>query len=1522
MSLTLQAHYVAVLIEIFPKGRRAKESSLICNCNEEQKRFYSRVFRGKPVGREAGGFDLRRWLLRMDSPDEATRSKARGSLKELQDILKDRKNSCIHMDMLRDAQNPENDFSRTDLGKALADTTAEPSFVLSKVQRQNSLHPLSPNAHGDIMETMYVSSDGYTLAPGRGSEASDAEYNDHAEKCTMCKHPAVAPASATSNSATAAATPSSNSASSGVESGIPALYEAYYKTLRLMRGHNSSEVCVRQLRERIFSVSHLKEDTTSADPSKRTSSVSTFDGDSCILVLHGDTPTCIGRQDARCSCHGGACEDAVAAYLRLTRPVKESKLWILPNWYALSPSLRLHTNFHTPPIDEVFVKEPIDCSQVCTCEICLLLPASGKKRLLRVLPRLASMAACQSGTYYDGHQADSHEISKDDKKRFLNNCACFGDGCESRKFLKTTLPSSSSAPPPPPSGASSAVASSAASGVCSSSGTPPSSSSSSSTASATAASSAAPGSIPRVCSTYSQPTAPSSFAPATTPVDFLRSQVLSPQYFSSGIRRCLCKHEPHSNSLERYNLPHNRGFYISAGGISCMQVEYFYCPSCTGFIFLDGREHGIFFLHTLTPDKKLDCVYAFDEALLNLFALSSANFHREAHRMRLLLQGAQKNFPFLAAGNARAFFLTAYTLWIASAVLPPVCECPICRGSANCTLDGVLAGPRQEEVLKQRERSGQLPAGEASPMHDMECDFLGGCGFIRKNFKSLLAAPAGGNKRGGIISDDSKDVYFEKTFSPEKVEQGIQKNLPKKHLQSSLMIQRAMSLVQALKAVCETHSETGYHAAITKFIPPHYIPFFESIVFPGYSSSVFPFPVEVHRGLREFLREYDTLAAGDAPGTLCDMDKANCDRIRAAVFDKKDGQHASLLQSSFKYLPLFVTAFEEEDRICLGNSIVLIKKLNNFYPLLSSFAEMTCHFILSKNLQRALRVNITKRGDGELLPCDPDALNFQEVTGTYARSLGIVGNRHILHQNREALPKLQRVPRNKCNSKKVFTSHRNLGSGFVTCVCSHGFIQGFFAMDRKESSSLIADIVWNCFPHLGHLCYDDMCHLWPNAIERDRRSLMLRCFAAVDASHWKTHLCAAHKNVKTFVHIPEVRLPVGDNYQTQSCEQLHKRLGEDTGLRKLIAFLGWDKGLLYLHLYASARNAELLYEMNKLKKKLSPADSITSDSPAFLSRRKLRMSSALLLQEDRVPCSASPDASLASSASLDETLASSASLDASTLSSASGRKKNRAEAFSNFAVSLARLPSSPSRASSNASDVEMLADASDRYYEWRRPASSSAPSPAAQGWSVKHALAFPQLRKFCKSLQDKGPLKRHAVDGDGNCLYRAASYYLYGTDAHHAIVRDFAVRYIKLFEREFRPLADTTDFNEYLETMRTPGTMLGKWGGELEITALSHAYEMDEHALVLGYLTGPTTADGIVVSVTIQRDVPDDVVRAFRFSHENTNHYNALLPAQWKAMLDAAKPGTYENMRLSELEKEKKRVDAAKAKEPPDVDLT
>lgn len=91
------------------------------------------------------------------------------------------------------------------------------------------------------------------------------------------------------------------------------------------------------------------------------------------------------------------------------------------------------------------------------------------------------------------------------------------------------------------------------------------------------------------------------------------------------------------------------------------------------------------------------------------------------------------------------------------------------------------------------------------------------------------------------------------------------------------------------------------------------------------------------------------------------------------------------------------------------------------------------------------------------------------------------------------------------------------------------------------------------------------------------------------------------------------------------------------------------------------------------------------------------------------------------------------------------------------------------------------------------------------------------LVKFRIQLASFG-LKLKEIGGDGNCLFRALSDQLYGTEQQHAQLRHDAVEHIRVNAEFFKfYIEDDEPIADYLATMAKDGI----WGGQLEMTALA-----------------------------------------------------------------------------------------------------
>jgi hypothetical protein len=93
---------------------------------------------------------------------------------------------------------------------------------------------------------------------------------------------------------------------------------------------------------------------------------------------------------------------------------------------------------------------------------------------------------------------------------------------------------------------------------------------------------------------------------------------------------------------------------------------------------------------------------------------------------------------------------------------------------------------------------------------------------------------------------------------------------------------------------------------------------------------------------------------------------------------------------------------------------------------------------------------------------------------------------------------------------------------------------------------------------------------------------------------------------------------------------------------------------------------------------------------------------------------------------------------------------------------------------------------------------------------------------YSKSLYDIG-LRLVRVQGDGNCLYRAISHQIYGTDIHHALVRKACADFMELERAQFEPFTapNHVSYEAYISKTRQNTA----WADHPQVQALCEVYE-------------------------------------------------------------------------------------------------
>lgn len=131
-----------------------------------------------------------------------------------------------------------------------------------------------------------------------------------------------------------------------------------------------------------------------------------------------------------------------------------------------------------------------------------------------------------------------------------------------------------------------------------------------------------------------------------------------------------------------------------------------------------------------------------------------------------------------------------------------------------------------------------------------------------------------------------------------------------------------------------------------------------------------------------------------------------------------------------------------------------------------------------------------------------------------------------------------------------------------------------------------------------------------------------------------------------------------------------------------------------------------------------------------------------------------------------------------------------------------------------------------------------------------------QLRRVGLAIRD--------VRRDGNCLFRAVSDQVYGTEEHHAHVRKWTCDFMEQNEERFLPWFGDEDqsYGEYVEHMRTDGV----WAGHIEIQAISLVFEVN---IRIHQCSKP--------SYTIHNHAEDDAPAIHMFYHFG-EHYASVRP--------------------------------------------
>ena len=166
-------------------------------------------------------------------------------------------------------------------------------------------------------------------------------------------------------------------------------------------------------------------------------------------------------------------------------------------------------------------------------------------------------------------------------------------------------------------------------------------------------------------------------------------------------------------------------------------------------------------------------------------------------------------------------------------------------------------------------------------------------------------------------------------------------------------------------------------------------------------------------------------------------------------------------------------------------------------------------------------------------------------------------------------------------------------------------------------------------------------------------------------------------------------------------------------------------------------------------------------------------------------------------------------------------------------------------------------------------------------------------------------LRIREVKGDGNCLFRAVSDQVYGTDQYYELIREKCMDYLVIMRKFFEPYIGE-DFDDYIKEKRKDKT----WGDDIEIEALSEIYNRPIEIYKGSNKPLKSFHENKYFS---QYDTNTNInfsLHPIRLSYHNKNHYNSIIPLEtddvnyrkYKDSLIKSKPGYFESKMIKNAE--------------------
>jgi len=173
------------------------------------------------------------------------------------------------------------------------------------------------------------------------------------------------------------------------------------------------------------------------------------------------------------------------------------------------------------------------------------------------------------------------------------------------------------------------------------------------------------------------------------------------------------------------------------------------------------------------------------------------------------------------------------------------------------------------------------------------------------------------------------------------------------------------------------------------------------------------------------------------------------------------------------------------------------------------------------------------------------------------------------------------------------------------------------------------------------------------------------------------------------------------------------------------------------------------------------------------------------------------------------------------------------------------------------------------------------------------------------ALEHQG-LQHQKSGGDGNCLFRSVSKLVYGTEEHHAVVRQCCMDYMVVQVHAFEPMTVSDlhqgGFQDYIAMKRKTDGSVSSYGDEPELLAMSELYRRP----VQVWTPDDSETQWRIVR-TYSQSLQSEPIRVCFLGQ---GHYDALVPlgapaeptgAPAEAAVDHLDPGKYEKYVIEQV---------------------